>query len=124
MPWARDLTCMRKGDDQPVTRFYQLLGERVRAAREDKDLTQAALAERLDLSRTSITNLENGTQRPPAHHLARMAQVLEMPITELIPEWQRVASVERIHTDWQDQPISRAADEFIRAVREEAPDER
>ena len=64
-------------------RLYRLIGERVRRRRGD--LTQNALADRIGLGRTSITNLESGTQRIPLHYLWRIAEALGCEVSDLIP---------------------------------------
>lgn len=64
-------------------RLYRLVGERVRARRGS--LTQSQLAERVGLGRTSITNLESGSQRMPLHYLARVADALGCDLRDLLP---------------------------------------
>lgn len=68
-------------DDQ----LYRLFGSRVRALREGKNVTQEELAKRVDLSRTSITNIEKGRQRVLLHQMVEIANALEAAPTELIP---------------------------------------
>jgi transcriptional regulator with XRE-family HTH domain len=71
--------------DDGIRHFYAELGHRIRAARIAHGLTQGALADRLDLTRTSIANLEAGRQRISAHTLAVAAAVLDVPLAELLP---------------------------------------
>lgn len=68
--------------------LYRLVGERVRAARQrlEPSFSQAQLAERLDMSRTSIVNIEAGRQRPPLHVLWRIADALETELALLVPD--------------------------------------
>lgn len=56
--------------------FYIHFGQRLRAARTSAGLTQAALAHRVSLKRTSITNMENGEQRLHVHLLDDLADAL------------------------------------------------
>ena len=63
--------------------LYRLIGERVRARRGS--LTQGDLAKRVGLGRTSITNLEAGTQRMPLHYLVRIAEALDCDVCDLVP---------------------------------------
>ncbi|MGI9628384.1 MAG: helix-turn-helix domain-containing protein [Longimicrobiales bacterium] len=63
--------------------LYKLIGERVRTRRAG--LTQTDLAKRVGLGRTSITNLESGTQRMPLHYLVRIAEALDCDVCELVP---------------------------------------
>ena len=67
-------------------RLYRLFGSRVRALREEKNVTQDELAKRVDLSRTSITNIERGRQRVLLHQMVGIAQALDADPTELIPK--------------------------------------
>lgn len=71
-------------------RVYRVLGERLRQWRErfaDEEgrLTQARLAQRVGLERTSITNIENGAQKVPLHVLFRLCEVLRISVTDLVP---------------------------------------
>ena len=49
-------------DTQSVERLYKEFGQRLRKAREDAQLTQKEVADRVGLKRTSITNIERGRQ--------------------------------------------------------------
>lgn len=46
----------------PDAQFRQRMGAEIRAVRSQQGLTQAALADRLGLQRTSVTNIEAGDQ--------------------------------------------------------------
>ncbi len=75
---------------QPIsrTKLYAQVGARIKKARESKNprFTQSELAKRLDIERTSITNIENGTQRATLLILYGVAQQLEVPLLELLPD--------------------------------------
>ncbi|HRY01940.1 MAG: helix-turn-helix transcriptional regulator [Hyphomicrobiales bacterium] len=77
-----------RGASRPAMedRLYRLFGSRVRALREEKNVTQDELAKRVDLSRTSITNIERGRQRVLLHQMVGIAQALDADPTELIPK--------------------------------------
>jgi transcriptional regulator with XRE-family HTH domain len=70
--------------------FYKEFGRRVREARTSKDgtrtLTQEALARRLGLTRTSITNIEKGYQGVPLHTLVELAKALGVAPGDLLPQ--------------------------------------
>lgn len=68
----------------PPLEVYKLIGQRVRAAREQRGLSQEKLAERVDLKRTSITNIEKGRQRLLVHTLFMISEALAVPIIDLI----------------------------------------
>lgn len=65
---------------------YEELGQRIRARREERGLSQAKFAGRVDLTRTSISNIENGRQHLPLHSLYRFADILECRPHDLLPE--------------------------------------
>lgn len=66
------------------TLMYQLVGRRIRNLRQNR-FTQEELADLVDVSRTSITNLESGQQRPPLHLLLRIASALDCELHDLLP---------------------------------------
>lgn len=57
-------------------RFYVELGRSIRERREQLELTQADLAKLLNLSRTSVTNIERGRQRLLIDQFCRVAEIL------------------------------------------------
>ena len=65
--------------------FYSLVGERIREARKVRSLTQEALAMAVSLTRTSITNIEQGRQNFPLHTLIEIARALGVSSADLIP---------------------------------------
>lgn len=66
-------------------RFNSELGRKIRAARESRNMTQEQLGTAVQLSRTSITNIERGRQRLLVDQLAGIASTLDRPLAELIP---------------------------------------
>ena len=60
------------------------IGNRVRAARVDAGMTQQELADRVLMSRPSITNLEGGNQEVMITRLALIAQVLGLNLADLV----------------------------------------
>ena len=65
--------------------FYKAFGKKVAAARDDQGDTQAELAAKVELSRTSITNIEKGRQPVQLHTAIQIADSLSTTISELIP---------------------------------------
>ena len=51
-------------------------------------MSQAALANRLGLTRVSVTNLEAGRQRPLAHQVAVLADQLGTSVEDLMPKFE------------------------------------
>lgn len=73
-------------------RIYRVFGARLRELREEKSVTQDELARRVDLSRTSITNIEKGRQRVMLHQMVNLARALEADPQTLLPGTDSLAS--------------------------------
>ncbi len=56
----------------------QIIGQRIRAAREAVGLTQLALAERMEVSQPVIAALETGRGNPTVGQLAAVAEALQV----------------------------------------------
>lgn len=67
------------------TDFTKALGERIRAAREERDLTQRRLAERIRRRQATISDFERGLRQPDATTLVILAEELQKPITYFFP---------------------------------------
>ncbi|HEY0974640.1 MAG TPA: helix-turn-helix transcriptional regulator [Solimonas sp.] len=65
--------------------LHAALGRRIRERRETSDKTQDKLASEIDISRTSLTNIECGRQRVLIDQLYRIAAALNVQPSELLP---------------------------------------
>jgi transcriptional regulator with XRE-family HTH domain len=68
--------------------FYEEFGSNLRAARKRAGLTQRELADRINLTRTSVTNIERGTQRIALHQLFDLAAAVGDKPVDLLPALQ------------------------------------
>lgn len=59
------------------------LEEKIRRTRQQRGLTQEALAERLEVSRQAVAKWEHGGARPSTENLIALSRVLEVPLEEL-----------------------------------------
>lgn len=66
--------------------FYLSVGKKVKQARENRSYTQEELASKVSLSRTSITNIEQGRQQFMVHTLLEIATALDVNHASLLPE--------------------------------------
>lgn len=73
-----------KAPDAETQAFYEDFGRRVRRARGAA--AQAALGQRVGMSRGSISNIEAGRQHIPLHLLPRLASALGVNPIELMPQ--------------------------------------
>ncbi len=65
--------------------IYQLIGKKIREARNIKELSQGTLSEIINLSRASISNIETGRQQPPIHVLFTISTALGVDISYILP---------------------------------------
>ena len=61
-----------------------VLGANVRKRREEKDLTQEALAERANLDPTYISGIERGVRNPSVISVVRIAKALGTTTSKLL----------------------------------------
>lgn len=76
-----------------VDALYRDFGRQLRARRRQAHLTQQQLADRVGLSRTSITNIEKGTQHIALHVLYQLAGALGATPADLLPQERRLVEV-------------------------------
>jgi transcriptional regulator with XRE-family HTH domain len=69
---------------EPTSPLQREFGDRVRARRNDLGLTQEQLADRADLQRAYIGQLETGMRSVGLNNLARLAKALEMDLGDLL----------------------------------------
>ena len=72
--------------DKDIDVLYTEIGRLIFEERDKKGLTQAELADKVFLSRTSITNIEKGKQKILVHVLLRVAAALEVNLESLLPD--------------------------------------
>jgi len=82
-------------------RLYRSIGSKLRELREASGygaarLTQAELAKQVGLERTSITNIEKGTQKVPLHVVYRLSEVFSVEPATFLPSLAQVQSEDRI----------------------------
>ena len=66
------------------TLSLKLLGKRIKSIRTSKNFTQVQLADVCGLNRNYIGMLERGERNPTYITLIRIAQLLKIPLSELI----------------------------------------
>jgi transcriptional regulator with XRE-family HTH domain len=65
--------------------LYRQVGTRLRALRQERSITQQGLAEAVGMTRTSLTNIEQGRQKLLLHTLVDLATALQVLPAELLP---------------------------------------
>lgn len=78
--------------------FNLAVASKIKALRQQKGIDQETIARVLDLTRTSIINIEKGRQKPSIQQVWTIARFLKVQITDIIPpvdhydhmvEWQQ-----------------------------------
>lgn len=84
--------------------IYPAIGKAIAERRVDLGLTQGQLAERLEISRPSLANIEAGRQRMLVHQVYEIAAALHVLPSELVPR-QRVSARDFIHLTARERPL-------------------
>ena len=76
----------------------EALGQNIKKARKNKNLTQAQLAELIDRTESSVRKYEKGLIDVPNEVITKIAKVLEVLPADLLPfdEWDEEFNVEQI----------------------------
>lgn len=72
--------------------FYEEFGRRLQASRRQAKLTQKELAARVNMSRSSLANVERGNQRVALHQFAELATAIGVDPATLLPALDGLAS--------------------------------
>lgn len=85
---------------------YTLIGRRIAGHRKTIDMTQATLAERLDVSESFISQIERGRAKVSLPRLYQIADILCIDIALLVSDGSKMAisgnpsEIEQIIQDW------------------------
>lgn len=71
--------------------LYAQFGRQLRAARSEARLTQQEVAERVGLTRTSVTNIERGMQHISLRQLYLLAAAVGLHPAQLLPDPEEAA---------------------------------
>ena len=80
-----DIVFIRE-DGHSMNIDYKLIGERIKKARKDKNITQEVLAERLNVSIGYISQVERGVTKISLDLLGAISSVLNCNIASLVSE--------------------------------------
>ncbi|WP_207511079.1 helix-turn-helix transcriptional regulator [Longitalea luteola] len=74
--------------------IYNALGLRIKEEREKANYKQTTFASLLQISRASLVNIEKGRQRAPIHVVYEISRLLKLPITDLLPDLNKIMDTE------------------------------
>ena len=75
-----------------MTGFIHVFGRAVREQREARGWSQELLAERADLNRSYLGEVERGSAIPSLATAAKLASALEIPLSGLLSECEQRAA--------------------------------
>ena len=85
------------------------LGKQLRSLREKRGMSLRALASRVDVTASFLSQVERGLCSPSLNTLRQLAQVFEVPVFQLLVEFEVdrpvVRSDERVTIELQDAPV-------------------
>ena len=98
--------------------LYWEVGIRIRAAREQKGISQERLAASIGLSRTSLTNIEQGKQKFLLHTFIAIADTLGVSLGQLLPSAS--SDVIKLNLSKYEQPIREFVERTLQPVNSHA----
>lgn len=76
--------------------IMSVFAEQLKKLRTEKNLSQDALAEKLYISRQSISKWENGDATPDLENLIKLAEILDVSLDQLILDKEPQVKIERV----------------------------
>jgi transcriptional regulator with XRE-family HTH domain len=70
--------------------LYKIIGERIKSQREDLNISQLELSQKLDISRSSISNIEVGRHQIPLYLLYQISKEMNIDIKNLLPDYSDI----------------------------------
>ena len=98
---------------------YSSIGRRIALSRKEAKVTQASLAEYLEVSESFISQIERGKARISLPRLYQIAEFLDMDVALLISDCTKLASaetnseIEQLIKDWSPEQRSMLIDLII-----------
>ena len=98
--------------------IYKHVGENVRSARKKAHVTQAKLAEVLNVSTSHFSGMERGYKKFTIAHIVTIARYLKIPASALLAGLtNEVSDVETHESEMLSLPAQQAAHDFCRLVQ-------
>lgn len=81
-----NLVKLREALERETQDVYVRFGEKLRKAREARELSQSDLARSVCLNRCTVNKIEKGTQRILLHDVLTLAEFLKLDLNSLKPK--------------------------------------
>lgn len=99
--------------DNPSRSLGILLGRNIAKRRKAMGLTQSELAERLGLDTVTVSRFERGTNLPSLQRLLSIADLLEMPLAELLSQSGSLSSDQALQIHGWIEHLPEAERQFV-----------
>jgi transcriptional regulator with XRE-family HTH domain len=80
--------------DEPTQAFKRAVGQTIRKTRQEKHMSVQELGVKVGLSQPMLSNIEQGKRELSLPYLYRIAEALEVPVTDLMPQKPATAAAE------------------------------
>jgi transcriptional regulator with XRE-family HTH domain len=97
---------LQKNELQMPNEFTKEMGNLIKKARDEKNLNQSQLADKLSRSQATISDIENGKIEVSTLTLVLFAIELNKPISYFIPEMTFFTNVNDLHNKWEEEALS------------------
>lgn len=67
--------------------LYQILGAKIKSRREELNMNQNELGQKVDIGRASISNIEKGRQKPPLSVIYKICHELDVDVHSILPTY-------------------------------------
>lgn len=81
--------------------FDSALGRRIQRHRKARRFSQVELGKRLDISRSSIANIENGFHKPSVFQIYKICMALNLPLEEVLLPLDDMKKTENVHNVYE-----------------------
>jgi transcriptional regulator with XRE-family HTH domain len=98
------------------------LGSAVRRRREQQNLSLRDVADQTGVSASTLSRIENGTGKPDADNIARLASWLDMPIERVMHHGQRNPSDPKPVVYYPHESTPEIVEAHLRADRQLSPE--
>jgi transcriptional regulator with XRE-family HTH domain len=98
------------------------LGDAVRRRREQQGLSLRDVADETGVSASTLSRIENGTGKPDADNIARLASWLDMPIERVMHHHNRTASDPKPVVYYPHESTPEIVEAHLRADRQLTPE--
>lgn len=98
--------------------LYVSLGKKIKSKRTELGINQSQVANQLNVSRATISNIEVGRHQIPLHLLYNLTEILSVDISHLLPNNEEVIGL-TLKSDIKSLINTKATDEDVEFILEQ-----